>query len=627
MRVCLQCGKSTDGLFCPTDGMATIVADRKPTTTELVPQSIFASRYRILGTLGRGGMGAVYDAQHTGTGQRVAIKTLLLDTAQEPQAVRRFFMEAKLTASLQHPNTIKVFDFGQSDDGVFFLAMERLQGETLGERLTRYQATGERMTEQEAAHIAVAVLRSLAEAHRVGLVHRDLKPGNIFVHDLGGGETMVKVLDFGIAKNADTQLTATGTSLGTPAYMSPEQVMGGELDGRSDLYSLGVVLYQCVAGRVPFHGDSSYTVMIKQVHEPAPDLEQLASVTEGFSRVVAQALAKTPPERYADATAMREALEGHLQGRVQAPSAINNPGAARLTPAAANLSTGSAPAPADAGPSAAPHQTRQAKAPQQGQAPRPEPAPPRRSPPPAQAPAAGQSPPPPPPAVAAPVAPGRATRSSIDPPKGSTSRVPLFVAGAAVILAGAAAALLYLKEDGEPAAGAAGAAANEAAVAPATAGAATGLDAGPALAGGSSAPADAGAAPPEVAAPPTEDIAVPLADGAAVPAVPVADVVVAGAEPDAAAATAPEVAAAAPEEPAVVAPLDPPGGGAEEVEVAAPADEGVAPVKPKPKAKPVIKKTTDRAPGSGGRAGGGGGGGRAGGAGGAGGGTGGRAPR
>ncbi len=342
MRVCLQCGKSTDGLFCPTDGMATIVADRKPTTTDLAPQSIFAGRYRILGTLGRGGMGAVYDAQHTGTGQRVAIKTLLLDTAQEPQAVRRFFMEAKLTASLQHPNTIKVFDFGQSDDGIFFLAMERLQGETLGERLTRYTATGQRMAEQEAAHIAVAVLRSLAEAHRVGLVHRDLKPGNIFVHDLGGGETMVKVLDFGIAKNAETQLTASGTSLGTPAYMSPEQVMGGELDGRSDLYSLGVVLYQCVAGRVPFQGDSSYTVMIKQVHEPAPDLEQLASVSEGFARVVAQSLAKTPQERYADATAMREALESHLQGRVHAPSAVNNPGAVGPAQGAANLSTGTA---------------------------------------------------------------------------------------------------------------------------------------------------------------------------------------------------------------------------------------------------------------------------------------------
>lgn len=588
MRVCLQCGKSTDGLFCPADGMATIVADRKPTTTELAPQSIFASRYRILGTLGRGGMGAVYDAQHTGTGQRVAIKTLLLDTAQEPQAVRRFFMEAKLTASLQHPNTIKVFDFGQSDDGIFFLAMERLQGETLGERLTRYMATGQRMTEQEAAHIAVAVLRSLAEAHRVGLVHRDLKPGNIFVHDLGGGETMVKVLDFGIAKNADTQLTATGTSLGTPAYMSPEQVMGGELDGRSDLYSLGVVLYQCVAGRVPFQGDSSYTVMIKQVHEPAPDLEQLASVTEGFAKVVSQALAKTPQERYADATAMREALEAQLHGRVQAPSAVNNLGAAAPAHSPANLSTGGGAAVAAAKPAAPAQQTRQAQAPQQGQPPQPEPAPPRRL-----APAA----PPPPATPAAPPAsaPPAFARAAVDPPKSSGSRAPMYVIGAVVLLAGAAGLLWYLRgeaKEAEAAAAAAAAAAEATAAAPAgsaTTAAAAQPDAGPSAPGADVAAATAAA-----------DTAAPEPD---VPAAAIAP----AAAPDAVPAAAPDTAAPAAEEPAALPPLDPPGKSGDSIEVPAePADAEVAP-EPKPKPKPVLKKpTTHRAPGggSGGRAGG-----------------------
>ncbi|MBI5607784.1 MAG: serine/threonine protein kinase, partial [Deltaproteobacteria bacterium] len=325
MRVCLECGAQTDGLFCPTDGMATIIAGRQPTSTQLQPQTIFANRYRIVGTLGRGGMGAVYDALHTGTGQRVAIKTLLIDVAHEPQAVKRFFYEAKLTASLQHPNTIRVFDFGQSDDGIFFLVMERLQGETLGERLQRYAAEGRMMSESEAASIGVGVLRSLGEAHRVGLVHRDLKPGNIFLHDIGGGETVVKVLDFGIAKHGESNLTQSGTSLGTPSYMSPEQVMGQAIDGRSDLYSLGIVLYQCVSGKVPFPGESSYTVMMKQVHDPVPDLAELGGTSKGFAFIVRQAMAKKVDERFATAQALREALEPVARGEVvQAPGAIED---------------------------------------------------------------------------------------------------------------------------------------------------------------------------------------------------------------------------------------------------------------------------------------------------------------
>ncbi len=625
MRVCLQCGKSTEGLFCPGDGMATIVSDKRPVSTELQPQTIFAGRYRILGTLGRGGMGAVYDAQHTGTGQRVAIKTLLLDTTQETQSVRRFFMEAKLTASLQHPNTIKVFDFGQSDEGVFFLAMERLQGETLGERLNRYMALGQRMTEGEAAHIAVAVLRSLAEAHRVGLVHRDLKPGNIFVHDLGGGETMVKVLDFGIAKTAETQLTATGTSLGTPAYMSPEQVMGGELDGRSDLYSLGVVLYQCVAGRVPFLGDSSYTVMIKQVHEEAPDLGQLAAVSEGFAHVVGRALAKTASDRYADATSMREALEGLLAGRVEAPSAV---GAVGKPVGAANLSTGAA----SAVPATPPPPPPAAKAP----------GPPRLSPgpaAPAPAPSPAAVPPPPPPgAFAAPAQaanPAYQTRPAQMAPQGTaiqaepaparrpgpqaaaplppalprptpakpSNRAPLYVVGAVLVLGAAGAAVWQLRGSSAEA----GAEQNAAAIGanPQTLGAvapplvADTVDAEPADADADvTEPTDVTAAGAEVSAGTTLDVEAPPLAGAGAPDVAEA--------PDIAATDVP----AAPSDP-----LDPLGGPGDDAgkptapvkpaEAEGSADE--EPVKPKPKPKPVIKKPPGtRAPGAtgGGRAGG-----------------------
>lgn len=337
MRTCLECGHNTDGLFCPTDGMATIVTGVVPKTGELPLNTVFAGRYRVVGTLGKGGMGAVYDAQHTGTGQRVAIKTLLIDTVHDPAAVKRFFLEAKITAGLQHPNTIRVFDFGQSDEGLFYIAMERLQGVTLADRLAEYAAQGKRMSEQEAATIACAALRSLAEAHRVNLVHRDLKPSNLFLHDLGAGETVIKVLDFGIAKSGDQQqqLTQAGTALGTPAYMSPEQVMGQAVDARSDLYSLGVVLYQCVSGRVPFRGDSTFTVLMMQVNEAAPDLTQVAGVSAVFAQLVGKALAKRADERYDTATAMREALEPLARGEH-----LHAPGAAGIAPAQVAPPTG-----------------------------------------------------------------------------------------------------------------------------------------------------------------------------------------------------------------------------------------------------------------------------------------------
>ncbi len=433
MRVCLQCGQQTEGLYCPVEGMATIVADKRPASGDIPLNTVFAGRYRVVGTLGRGGMGAVYDAQHTGTGQRVAIKTLLIDPVAEPQAVKRFFLEAKITAGLQHPNTIRVFDFGQSDDGVFFLAMERLQGETLTDRLTTYAAQGQRMTEQESATVACAILRSLAEAHRVNLVHRDLKPSNIFLHDLGAGETVVKVLDFGIAKQGDSQLTQAGTAMGTPAYMSPEQVMGGAIGPTSDLYSLGVVLYQCATGHVPFRADSTFAVMMKHINEPAPDITALAGVSPAFAEVVQRALNKQATDRYATAVEMREALEPLARGdHVHAPGST-------------------APA---AGPAAL-HTANSASV-RQEQPPPPPPAPsraPSRAPSPAPSPGSDQlqtrpaaqalgnaagspAPPPrPPPFVATSVSPPQ-------PPK-SRSMVPLYVV-AMVLIIGSSAVAVWL---------------------------------------------------------------------------------------------------------------------------------------------------------------------------------------
>ncbi len=310
MRACLQCGSRTEAAFCARDGTATIVYGRRPTTSHLEPGTLFAGRYRIQGEIGRGGMGAVYEALHTGTSQPVAIKTLLLDIETDEATVRRFYQEARISAGLQHPSTIRVFDFGQSDDGVFYLAMERLRGETLGERMRKLAKSGQVLGEVAATRVAIAALRSLAEAHRSGLVHRDLKPMNIFLHEIGG-ETIVKVLDFGIAKSEDTGLTRTGTTVGTPSYMSPEQVLNRSVDGRADLYALGVILYGCVSGCLPFTGDSSQSIMMKHVDEPPPALARRlrAPTSEAFVAVVERALAKQPEDRFASAGAMREALE------------------------------------------------------------------------------------------------------------------------------------------------------------------------------------------------------------------------------------------------------------------------------------------------------------------------------
>ncbi len=570
MRVCLDCGAQTDGLFCATDGMATIVADRHPTSVQLQPQTIFASRYRIVGTLGRGGMGAVYDALHTGTGQRVAIKTLLIDVAQEPQAVKRFFYEAKLTASLQHPNTIRVFDFGQSDDGIFYLVMERLQGETLGERLQRYTAEGHLMTESEAASIGVGVLRSLGEAHRVNLVHRDLKPGNIFLHDIGGGETVIKVLDFGIAKHNESHLTQTGTSLGTPSYMSPEQVMGQGIDGRSDLYSLGIVLYQCVTGKVPFPGESSYTVMMKQVHDPAPDLAEIGATSKGFAHIVQHAMAKKVDERYATAQALREALEPVARGEtVQAPGAVEIED--RPTQA---LATGSLPQPpqAAAQPPAKPAQpapppSRPAATPPAAppSAPRPVPVPPPAPAPQtkvaARAPGSQQPHPEPAPARAQSDAP-----VVVAAPKKATF-LPILVVGLALIAISLSVAW-WLHGSGAPAIDTAGADAGPAAVVD------TGTAAPPAVADSAPTAPDVAPAAPDVVA--SED-ADTVDAAAAADAVDAADVLAAADESTAApdVVAAPDVAKAG-----VEAGLLPP-------TVDKGAADGAEPAKPD---KPVPKK-------------------------------------
>ncbi len=310
MRYCPVCGTAVGARFCPTDGTATVVRRAlAPGDLEYQPGRVVDGRYRIGRRLGHGGFGAVYSATHTGTGQPVALKVLNVAlSADNAPIVRRFWQEAQVTARLRHANTVRVFDVGQTEEGAFYLTMELLEGRTLQQYLDDLGP----LDEEAAVRLGVEVLKSLQEAHAAGLVHRDLKPANIML--CAGdtpGQPQVKVVDFGIARTVDSSLTKTGAALGTPAYMSPEQCRGLPVDGRSDLYALGALLYRCVADRPPFVDENPLTVLFQHADTPPPDLMTVAPqcLSPEFCAVVTRALAKDPGGRYADAKAMRDALE------------------------------------------------------------------------------------------------------------------------------------------------------------------------------------------------------------------------------------------------------------------------------------------------------------------------------
>lgn len=274
-----------------------------------------AGRYEVQGLLGKGGFGAVFAARHTMTGQEVVLKVMRPELAMDPTQVKRFMNEARISSGLSHPNTVRTFDFGQTDDGLLFLVMERLHGEELA-RVLRREAP---LDPVRAMHIAIGVLKSLAEAHAAGLVHRDLKPGNIFLVKVHGEDDFVKLIDFGIAKSVeagvDEDLTRTGMAIGTPKYMSPEQGRAEALDGRSDLYALGVILFEMLSARLPFEAQSAMSMIVKHLQEEPPDIRTLATgVPPELAQVVMRALRKSPWERFRDADEMREQLENILDG-------------------------------------------------------------------------------------------------------------------------------------------------------------------------------------------------------------------------------------------------------------------------------------------------------------------------
>ena len=286
-------------------------------TRQLTVGDIVAGRFQLTGTVGKGAMGAVFAAEHNQTGQKVALKFMIVEDAEGEEFVTRFQQEARVMAQLKSPNTVRIYDFGRTEDGSLFMAMELLTGAPLDKHIRELQRKGEAMDEAATCVLGIQMMRSLAEAHGQGLVHRDLKPGNVFLTDDGSGETLAKVLDFGIARTSGSNLTSVGKLLGTPAYMSPEQWRGERPDARADLYAVGCILYCCVTGQAPYNAEGSpLALMRKHLMEPIPDPRVLARLplSDGFVQVIQTALAKDPDDRFADARAMRTALEAVVGG-------------------------------------------------------------------------------------------------------------------------------------------------------------------------------------------------------------------------------------------------------------------------------------------------------------------------
>jgi eukaryotic-like serine/threonine-protein kinase len=265
-------------------------------------------RYRIERELGRGGMAKVFLGTDTVLGRTVAVKILAPQYADDEGFVQRFRREAQAAASITHPDIVSVFDTG-SDDGIHFIVMEYVEGRTLAEIL----AGGGRILPERAIDIAMDVCLALEAAHARGVIHRDIKPGNIMLDPRGD----VKVTDFGIARVTTTADTVAQTAaiLGTASYLSPEQAQGQPVDGRSDIYSLGCVVYEMLTGRPPFLGDSPVAVASKQVLEqPVPPSRLNSDVTADLDAVILRALAKNPANRYQSAEEMRADLERAKRG-------------------------------------------------------------------------------------------------------------------------------------------------------------------------------------------------------------------------------------------------------------------------------------------------------------------------
>jgi serine/threonine-protein kinase len=312
MKTCPTCGReyAETTTLCPADGG---VLKRAGGGDRLVGQ-VLAGKYRIDDKIDEGGMGCVYRATHVLMEKVVAVKVLHPALAADDKIVARFTREAKAASRISHPHAINVTDFGESEHGTVYLVMEYLRGRTLKDVVR----SGGPMTLQRTAEIVRQVAGALDAAHAEGVVHRDLKSDNIMLEEQTGGD-WAKVLDFGIAKIQQTErsvhetdpgLTAPNLIIGTPQYMSPEQCsQASDIDARSDVYSFGVIVFEMLAGHVPFSGDSPTAIMMRHIQEPPPSiLEERKDLPAEVGRVLARALAKRPEERFQSAGELALAL-------------------------------------------------------------------------------------------------------------------------------------------------------------------------------------------------------------------------------------------------------------------------------------------------------------------------------
>ena len=277
-----------------------------------LPEGLEVGEYRVLRKIGEGGMGAVYAAVHPVIGKRVAIKVLAPHIANHPELVRRFVDEARAVNKIGHPNIVDIFSFGWLPDQRHYFAMEYLEGQTLSDRMK----TGP-IAADEARRLLGQICGALEAAHQVGIIHRDLKPENIWIAQPKHGDSYAKLLDFGIAKllgDADSAPhTQTGAIMGTPAYMAPEQCRGTGIEPRTDLYSLGVILYEMFTGRTPFQG--SFVELITKHLSDAPEApSRLGSIPPALERLILSCLEKEPARRPASAASLARELDAALVG-------------------------------------------------------------------------------------------------------------------------------------------------------------------------------------------------------------------------------------------------------------------------------------------------------------------------
>ncbi|MDE3179782.1 MAG: protein kinase [Acidobacteriota bacterium] len=312
MKGCPTCkGTYAENLaFCPHDGTALLAAN------QWSAGQVIGGKYRLLGKVGAGGMGTVYKALHLAFDESRALKAIRQDLAQDELFVKRFKQEAVIARKLQHPNAVRVDDIDEAEDGRPFIVMEFIEGPSLRDVVEMEGA----LSVERVCSMAKQVAAALDAAHRLGMVHRDIKPANIVLVPLAHGE-QAKVLDFGIAKLKEARagaaagftLTGAGVVIGTPQYMSPEQAMGkrgDELDGRSDLYSLGIVMYQALTGRLPFKADTTMQMLMDHIHTPPKPVQQARpGIPECVARLVMQCLEKKPEMRPASAGALIRDIE------------------------------------------------------------------------------------------------------------------------------------------------------------------------------------------------------------------------------------------------------------------------------------------------------------------------------